>query len=109
MSKSRVLPISEARKRIFDIAEDIQKPGVHYTFTEKCRPKAVMLSAEEFESLIETIEVLEEFPDLPKEIAEVDRNIKSGKYKSYSTLEEILAKEGYVLADKSKKSYAVSG
>jgi len=109
MSKQKTLPISEARKRIFDIAEDVQKPGQYYTLTEKGRAKAVIMSAEEFDSLMETLEVMEEFPDLPKDIAQVDRDIKSGKYKSYTTLEEILAKEGYVLADKAKTSYAVSG
>jgi len=108
MTSKHTIPISEARKRIFDIAEDVQKPGQYYTLTEKGRAKAVVMSADEFESLMETMEVLAEFPDLPKDIAQVDRDIKSGKYKTYTTLEQILAREGYVLADKSKKSYAVS-
>lgn len=107
MSAKTTISISEARKRIFDIAEEVQKPGIFYTFTENGKPKAVLVSAEYFESLLETLEVMEEFPDLQKDIEEVDRDIKSGSYKKYSTAEALLAGFGYVLADKGKKTYAV--
>lgn len=53
MKNKTTLPITEARKKIFGIAEDVQKTGVYYTLTEHGRPKMVMLSAEKFESLIE--------------------------------------------------------
>lgn len=108
MNTKTTLPISEARKRIFEIAEAVQKPDVHYTLTENGRPKAVIMSAEEFESWQETIEVARDFPDLKKDIAEVERDIRSGAYKNYHTLEEILAEEGFVLADKAKLRYGVS-
>jgi prevent-host-death family protein len=108
MHPKNTLPISEARKRIFEIAEEVQKPGVYYVLTEKGRPKAVMLSYEEYDSLIETLEVMEEVPELDKLIKEVDEDVKSGRYKSYTSLEEILAKEGFVLAEKSNYKYNVS-
>src|SRR3989344_3516624 len=97
MNTKTTLSISEARKRIFDIADDVQRPGVRYTFTNKGKPKVVLMSAEDFESLEETIEVLRIFPNLDKAIAKVDKDIKSGVYKKYITLEELLAKDGYVL------------
>jgi len=107
MSISTTLSISEARKRIFDIAEEIQKPGVYYTFTEKGKPKAVMMSAEEFESWAETLEVMRDFPDLKKDVDAVNRAVKTGAYKKWATLDDILAKYGYVLADKGKNKYGV--
>ena len=48
MDAKTTLSISEARKKIFKIAEQVQKPATHYTLTEKGKPKAVMMSAEEF-------------------------------------------------------------
>lgn len=99
------LPISEARKRIFEIAEDVQKPNRYYTLTEKGYPKAVIMSAEEFESWVETLEVMRDFPDLKKDIREAEKEYRAGKF---ITLESILAKEGYVLRDKSKIKYEVS-
>lgn len=108
MDTKTTLPISEARKKIFKIAEKVQKPSTYYTLTEKGRPKAVIMSAEEFESWQETLEVMREFPNLDKEIKEIDRAVKSGEYKKWTTLDELLKEYGYVLADKGKNKYNVS-
>lgn len=107
MSAKTTISITEARKRIFDIAEEIQKPGVYYTFTEKGRPKAVMMSAEEFESWTETLEVMQDFPDLKKDLEETEKAIKTGAYKKWISLDQLLAREGFVMADKSTKKYAI--
>lgn len=105
MNTKTTLPISEARKKIFEIAKEVQRPGQYFTLTEKGRPKAVIISAEEFESWMETLEVTKDFPDLKKDIERAEKDYKKG---DYITLEDILAKEGFVLADKSKKKYEVS-
>lgn len=106
MNTKTTLSISEARKKIFEIAKEVQKPSTYYTLTEKGRPKAVIMSAEEFESWQETLEVMSDFPHLAKDIKEAEQDYTKG---NYITLEELLAKEGYVLADKGKQTYAVSG
>jgi len=108
MDTKTTLPISEARKKIFKIAEMVQKPATHYTLTEKGKPKVVIMSAEEFESWQETLEVMRDFPDLDKTIKEVDRDVRTGKYKKYPTLEKVLAEYGFISADKSKIKYGVS-
>ncbi len=107
MNTKTTLPISEARKQIFKIAEEVQKPSNYYTLTEKGRAKAVIMSADDFESWQETMEVLREFPDIEKDIKETDRAVKSGAYKSWTSLDELLAKEGYLISDKGGKNYGV--
>ena len=97
MNTKTTIPITEARKRIFEIAEEVQKPGLYYIFTEKGKPKAVMMSAEEFESWQETIDVLWEFPDLSKDTREAEKDYKKG---NYITLDELIAKESHVIKDK---------
>jgi len=108
MDTKTTLSISEARKKIFKIAESVQKPATRYTLTEKGKPKAVVMSAEEFESWQETLEVMHDFPDLDKDIKELEDDIKSGAYKKYTALEDILAREGFLIADKSVKRHEVS-
>ena len=54
------------------------------------------MSAEEFESWKETVEVAEEIPELKDDIAKIEKDIKSGKYKKYTSLDELLFKEGYI-------------
>lgn len=105
MDTKTTLPISEARTKIFKIVDQIQKTGSYYTITEKGKPKAVIMSAEEFESWQETLEVQKMFPNLEKNIKKVQKDVKTGAYKKYPTLEEILKKEGFVLADKGKSKY----
>lgn len=105
MNTKTTLPISEARKKIFEIAEEVQKPGTHYTFTEKGKPKAVLLSAEQFESWQETLAVMKDFPDLKKDIKQAREEYRRG---DYITLDQLLAHSGYVVADKTKSKYGVS-
>jgi len=100
MDTKTTLSISEARKKIFKIAERVQKAATRYILTEKGRPKVVIMSAEEFESWQETLEVIRDFPNLEKDIKKAEREYRKG---NRLTLEEILSKEGFVLADKSKK------
>lgn len=106
MDTKTILSISEARKKIFDITKKVQRPNTYYTLTEKGRPKAVVMSAEEFESLQETIEVVRDFPNLEKDIKESKRDYKKG---NFITLKDFLAKEGYVLMDEKKEKYGISG
>ena len=107
MDTKTTLSISEARKKIFKIAEEVQKPSRHYTLTEKGRPKVVLMSADEFESWQETLEVMRDFPDLEKDVREVDRAVKSGAYKKWASLEDVMAKYGYILADRERNKYGV--
>lgn len=107
MNIVNTIPISEARKKIFDIAEEVQKPGVYYTFTANGKPTAVVMSAVEFESWAETLEVMRDFPSLDEDVAEADRAVKTGAYKKWATLDDMKRQYGMVVADKSKKHYGV--
>lgn len=97
MDTKTTLPISEARREIFKIAEKVQRPSTYYTLTEKGKPKVVVMSAEEFESWQETLEVNRYFPNLNKELKIAERDFKKGKC---ATLEEVLSREGFVLANR---------
>ncbi len=107
MRPKTTLSISEARKKIFDIAKEVQKPNNYYTLTENGRPRVVMMSAEEFESWAETIEVMREFPDLDKDVAEAEEAFRTGEYKKWPTLVDLKKDWGFAVADTSKKKYAV--
>ena len=102
MNSKNTLSITEARKKIFNIADDVQKGNNYYFLTERGRAKAVIMSVDEFDSWQETMEVIKDFPNLKKDIKEAQKDYKSG---NYITLEKLLAKEGFVLADKGKKEY----
>lgn len=106
MDLKNILSITEARNNFFKITDEAQR-GKIFTLTEHGRPKVVIMSADEFDSWKETVEVMGEFPDLKKEIKEIDRSIKTGAYKKLPSLNDIMAEHGYVLADKGKQKYDV--
>jgi prevent-host-death family protein len=102
-----IISITEARKRFFDIADEVQKPNNFYILTEHGKPKAVILSAEEYESMMETMEVERIFPDLDKDVAETEYAFKTGEHKKWPTLEDLEKDWGFAAADKPKKKYGV--
>jgi len=92
MQPKNTLSITEARKIIFSIANDVQKPDTHYTLTENGRPKAVIMSAEEFESWQETVEILAN-----KNIMDdISASKKEFAKNDYITLDQFLEEEGYI-------------
>ncbi len=109
MNTKTTISITEARKRIFEIAEDVQLPERVYTLTADGKPKAVIMSAEEYESLLETISVLEDFPDIKQEIAEADEAFRTGEWKNWPTLDDLKREwgMGVKVAEKPKRKYGV--
>lgn len=109
MNSKTTLPISEARKRIFQIAEAVQKPGTRFIFTEKGIPKTVLISAEEYDSLMETMEILSDSKALSK-IKKVEHEFEKGKYVSWDKAKEFLGwQKPFVsmVMDKSKSQYGI--
>lgn len=104
MTTKTTLSLTEGRKRFFDIAERVQRPNIYYTLTDKGRPKVVVMSAEEFESWVETLEVMRDFPNLSEDIKEVEDDLKSGRYKTYSSLEDLLHVPHQTQTKRRKKS-----
>lgn len=107
MNSKTTISISEARKKIFDIADEVQAPNTVYTLTADGKPKAVIMSVEEYESMVETMEVERLFPDLDKDVAEVKKAFKTGEYKKWSTLDNLKKDWGFAVADKPKKQYGI--
>ena len=81
------LPVTEARKQLFNILEDVSTPGVYYTITEKGIPKAVILSADEFDSILETIEILQD-KKLLADIKKAEEEYKRGEYYTWDEVKK---------------------
>ena len=107
MNSKTTIPISEARKKIFLIAEEVQKPDTHYTLTQRGRPKAVIMSADDFDAWQETMEIMSD-PELMEEIRQTKEDFEKGRMDKFITLEELTDSLGYKIADKTSKKY-VSG
>ncbi len=104
INPKNIISLTEARRRIFDIAEDVQQPENHYIFTDNGRAKAVMMSAEEFDSMMENIEILSD-PKAMKAIEEAEKAYQGGDYVLWDDFKKKLevSAEELVVADKKGK------
>ena len=107
MGSKNIMSLTEARKKLFQLADEAQKAGQFFTLTEHGIPKAVLMSFDEFDSWQATLDTYETFPDLQKDIQETKEAIKTGEYKNWLTLEDLLIQEGFVVADKARKKYGI--
>ncbi len=89
MKSNTIMSLSEARKRIFEIAGKVQEPEVYFTLTEKGQRKVIIMSADEFDSLMETMELLGD-PELMKEIEEAEKEYKNGEIYSWDEVKQQL-------------------
>ena len=73
---------TQARKQWFELLQQASKPGLHVTIRHKNLPDTVIMSAEEFEGWMETMDIMSN----PQEVAD----IKEGMADTETfTLEEV--------------------
>ena len=103
----KTIPITEGRKKLFKIVEEVQKPDTYYTFTVDGKPQVVLMSKDEFDSIMETIEIMSD-PEIMKDLKKADEDFKKGRYSSWEEIKEKLGigkEPTLILRDKMKKKY----
>ncbi len=79
---NRTISLKEARNRFSKIVDKIDRLSERYVVTKNGEPKAVMMSAEEFESWIETLEFMSN-PKAVKALEQGLKEAKAGKFRSF--------------------------
>lgn len=82
---SRVIAISNARATLPDLVNKISEDFDRAVITVNGKPKVVMLSIDELESLEETAEVLA-IPHIKEDIEKSRRQVKKGEFIALSEL-----------------------
>lgn len=100
MDTNNFIGISEARKKLPDIVDEISKYLTSYTITVSGKPKAVILSHEELDSILETAEILS-IPGARESIKQGMKDIKRGKTVSF---DEVLKRYGSPSKRKGKQT-----
>lgn len=84
---NKTISITNARKDIYNIAQEVSDGSTYYTLTEKGRGKVVIMSVDEFEAWKETIDILEDNPNIQEDIKKAEKELKLGKTVSLEELE----------------------
>jgi prevent-host-death family protein len=75
---AKVVPFTDARAHLTELLDEIEAVHEHVVITRNGRPAAVVMSQDEYESLVETLEVLSD-PDLMAALAESDEDVAAGR------------------------------
>lgn len=70
-------PLTETRDNLSEILDEVAKTGEAYVITRYGRPAAVLLAHDEYEALVETLNVLSD-DDTMAALAEADADIAEG-------------------------------
>ena len=74
----KTLPLSDAKAKLSRIVDDVVRRDERVTITRNGTPAAVMLSAEDYESLNATLEILSD-PEFAADVRRGRRSLKRGK------------------------------
>jgi len=86
----KTLPLTEARKDLSKIVDEVAAIHEHVTITRQGKPAAVVMSADEFESWQETLEIMSD----PEAVAAIKRGMRDVKAGRTRPLEEVLKRLG---------------
>ena len=88
----KVISMRDLRPNISRVVKDIHSKFDRYVVSRRGRPEVVMMSVEDYESLLETIEIQSD-KELLKSLKKAEKEIAQGKGK---TLEDIQKELGLV-------------
>jgi prevent-host-death family protein len=79
---NKTIPLKEARAKFSKLVDRVDQLSDRYIVTKNGTPKAVVMSAEEFESWVETLEFMSN-PKAVKALEQGLREAKAGKFHSF--------------------------
>lgn len=82
---TKTVTATEARKNFFTILQEIGTPGVSIVITHEGHPKGVLMSVEEFEGWVETMDIMSD----PEEAAEILDALRHKDTEEKISLEEL--------------------
>ena len=86
----RTMPLAEAKHKLSAIVQEVHETYERVVITKNGTDTAVLLSAEEYEGLIETLD-LQAHPDEEKAISRAKKQARKGQTIGLSTLKKKLA------------------
>lgn len=80
---AQILPITKAKQRLLELARRNQELGESFIILKDGEPVSALLPFEEYESLLETLDILETEPDILKKLKSAEKQIAAGHYKTW--------------------------
>ena len=82
---NKTIPLKEARQKFSTLVDRVDRLSERFVVTKNGTPRAVLMSAEEFESWVETLEIMSN----PKTVKALNQGIKEAKAKKLSSFKDV--------------------
>ena len=83
---TKTIPVAEAKKRFSAIIKDVDEKYDRYAITKNGVNKAVILSSDEFEGLLETLDILSQREER-EAIAKAKKEVRSGQTVAFKEIQ----------------------
>jgi antitoxin YefM len=87
--KKMIAPVTEAKRKLLEFAKHAGELGETVMLTRRGKPYVIMMSAAEYESIQETLEILSD-PEAMASLAQSKEDIKAGRLVSWKDLKNEL-------------------
>lgn len=77
---ARFISITEAKNKLPELTRRIQRLGESFVIVKDSEPVSAMIPFEEYESFLETLDILESEPDIARKLKKAESGIRGGKY-----------------------------
>ncbi len=84
-----IVPITEAKRKLLEYAREVGDMGKTITLTRRGKPYVVMMSATEYESIQETLEILSD-TEAMQALAKSKEDIEAGRLVNWQDLKNEL-------------------
>ncbi|OGQ04759.1 MAG: hypothetical protein A3F82_08115 [Deltaproteobacteria bacterium RIFCSPLOWO2_12_FULL_44_12] len=80
---AQLITISKAKQQLLELARRTQELGQSFIILKDGEPVSALLPFEEYESILETLDILETEPDILKKLKRAEREIAAGHYQTW--------------------------
>lgn len=85
----KTLPVTEAREKLTELVDEVNNKFEQIEITKNGKPRAVIMSADEFDNWKETMEILSD-EQLMKDIRQAEKEFREGKSIPWEEVKEEL-------------------
>lgn len=86
---SKTIPLKEARAKFSSLVDKADRLSERYIVTKNGTPKAVVMGADEFESWVETLELMAN----PKAVKALDQGLKEAKAGKFRSFKDVFGED----------------
>ncbi len=86
---SKTIPLKEARQKFSTLVDRVDRLSERFVVTKNGTPRAVLMSFEEFESWVETLELMSN----PKAVKALEQGLKEAKARKFASFKEVFGEE----------------